>query len=143
MLNRTHVSRAILAVVVSAAAWWVPAAADARTETKDANADGTIDTWVTYDSRGGIEKVAIDKSRRDGKPDTWRYYRDGRIYKKEWDRNFDGRPDFRVIEEKGRFVEKQYDDDHDGTFEKIQKAPRRGSTGITKTYANQREDSQF
>ncbi|MBI4352433.1 MAG: hypothetical protein HY593_00755 [Candidatus Omnitrophica bacterium] len=102
---------------------------------KDSNFDRKIDTWVEYDDKGFPSLIASDKQRKDGKPDTWRYLRNGLVYKREWDRNFDGKPDFRTIEIHNRLVEKQYDDDFDGRFEKVEKPPKRGSTGIAKTTA--------
>jgi hypothetical protein len=45
----------------------------------------------------GEQVVAKDRARRDGKPDYWVYYRDGKIYKREWDRNFDGKADLRIF----------------------------------------------
>ena len=82
------------------------------------------------------ERVVVkDKFRHDGKPDYWVYSRNGKTYKREWDRNFDGKPDFRVLEEERRLIEKQYDDNFDGRFEKTVKKPEKGSSGRTKTTA--------
>ena len=99
---------------------------------KDANFDGKTDTWTNYDETGNATVIAVDKH-KDGKPDYWRYYKNGKIYKREYDRNFDGKLDFRILEENGRLVEKQYDDNFDGKFEKIIKAPSKGSVLKVKT----------
>ncbi len=60
------------------------------------------------------EHVEVLDKNKDGKPDTWYYYRNGAIYKKEYDRNFDGRPDFGIVIEGQQFAEKKYDDNFDG-----------------------------
>ena len=102
-------------------------------KTADSHHDGKIDTWTTYDAKGNVMVVAIDSKRKDGKPDYWKYYRNGKIYKREWDRNFDGKPDLRVLEENGRVIKTQYDNNFDGKFEKIVKAPKQGSVISVKT----------
>ena len=99
----------------------------------DRNHDGKIDTWTTYDTKGNVKVVAIDSKRQDGKPDYWKYYRNGKIVKREWDRNFDGKPDLQVLEENSRLIETQYDNNFDGKFEKTVKAPAKGSVISVKT----------
>ena len=81
-----------------------------------------------------VERVEAVDDNRDGRPDKW-IHTDGkgRVFLKEWDRNHDGKPDLKVFESNGRFTEKHYDDNFDGVFEKIVKAPKKGSTGRTKT----------
>ena len=112
-----------------------PLDAAPRTEKKDTNGDGKTDAWLNFDAAGNLAVEAMDKSRRDGKPDAWVYYRRGAVYQKEWDRNFDGKPDFRVLERDKKLLEKQYDDDFDGKFEKTVKAPEKGASGKTRTTA--------
>ena len=90
---------------------------------------------LTHAADSGEKVVAKDRARHDGKPDYWVYYRHGKVYKREWDRNFDGKPDFRILEENHQLVEKQYDDNFDGKYEKIVKKPEKGSSGQTKTTA--------
>ena len=109
-----------------------PAAPDSFEKVRDRDGDGVIDTWTTYDSKGNATTAAIDQH-KDGKPDYWKYYRNGKIYKREWDRNFDGKPDLRVLEENGRLIMTQYDNNFDGVFEKTVKAPRKGSVVNVKT----------
>ena len=103
-------------------------------EKLDKNKDGKIDTWTTRDENGNITLIASDRH-IDGLPDYWIYLdpKDGSVFKREWDRNFDGRADFRTLEHQHRLIEKQYDDNFDGRFETIQKAPPRGSAGRAKT----------
>lgn len=93
-------------------------AAESKPEGKDSDHNGKLDTWVSYDTKGDPEVIADDNNHADGKPHHWRYYKDGAVYKREWDRNFDGKADFRTLETKSRLLEKQYDDDFDGEFEK-------------------------
>ena len=99
----------------------------------DSHHDGKIDTWTTYDAKGDVMVIAMDTKRKDGKPDYWKYYRKGKIYKREWDRNFDGKPDLRVLEVNGRVIETQYDNNFDNKFEKVIKAPKIGSVISVKT----------
>ncbi len=101
-------------------------------KTSDSNGDGKIDTWSTYDSSGELIEVAQDKH-RDGRPHSWKYYRNGKVYKREWDRNFDGKPDIRVFEENGRTIKTEYDNNFDGKFEKVVKAPEAGTMPKIKT----------
>ncbi len=100
-----------------------------KVEKKDTNEDGKTDTWLTYGTTGELVLEASDKSRGDGKPDRWVYYRNGAVTQREWDLNFDGKPDFRTLEVDKKFLEKQYDDNFEGKFEKFVKAPIRGSSG--------------
>ncbi len=104
-----------------------------NTAEKDADFDGKVDTWIKYDSKGLPELISRDRYRKDGKSDYWLYLRNSSIYMREWDRNFDGKPDFRTYEREHKLLEKRYDDNFDGKFEKIVKAPGRGSTGRIKT----------
>ncbi len=85
-----------------------------------------------------VETVELKKNKR-GKVDRWLYRKDGLVYKREYDRNGDGKPDFRVVEDHGRFIQKEYDLKYDGTFDKIEKAEPRGSSGRIKTAANGNE----
>jgi len=101
---------------------------------RDSDYNGKIDTWMKYDATGAPIVISSDR-RVDGKPDYWIYLKNGLIYLREWDRNFDGKPDFRSLEKNHRLIEKHYDDNFDGKFEKIVKAPERGSTGRIKTTA--------
>ncbi len=103
---------------------------------KDTNFDGKIDTWTDYDASGYPVLVAKDK-RGHGKPDTWIHAKNGSVEMREWDRNFDGKPDFRSKERGGHLIEKQYDNNFDGKFEKIEKAPQKGTILKTQTRASQ------
>ncbi len=95
---------------------------------KDTTGDKRVDTWVKYSEKTGkVEMMAFDR-RNDGRADTWQYFKNDVIYKREWDRNFDGKPDLRIIEEDTRLLEKQYDNDFDGVFEKIIPAPKKRNT---------------
>ena len=118
-----------LSFIVLSAAF---AATDPSIKTRDRDGDGTIDTWTTYDSNGNAIVSAIDQH-KDGKPDYWKYYRNGKITKREWDRNFDGKPDLRVLEENGHVIMTQYDNNFDGKYEKTVKAPLKGSVISVKT----------
>lgn len=87
-------------------------------------------------SRRPVETVETRKNKK-GKIDRWIYRRDGVVYKREYDRNGDGRADFRVLEDHGIFLQKEYDLRYDGTFDKIEKAPARGSSGRVKTISGE------
>lgn len=108
------------------------AAPNISQKTRDRDGDGVVDTWTTYDAKGNASVVAIDQH-KDGKPDYWKYYANGKIVKREWDRNFDGKPDLRVLEDNGHWVMTQYDNNFDGIFEKTVRAPEKGSTISVKT----------
>ena len=101
---------------------------------RDSDYNGKIDTWIKYDATGAPIVIGSDRHGR-GKPDYWIYLKNGRIYMREWDRNFDGMPDFRTLEEDHRLIEKLYDDNFDGKFERTVKAPAKGETGKTRTTA--------
>ena len=81
------------------------------------------------------ERVETKDKNNDGKADTWYYYKNNAVYKKEYDRNFDGRADFGIVIEGQRLVEKNYDDNFDGKYEKTVKKPEKGATGRIQTTA--------
>ncbi len=82
-------------------------------------------SWVSYDAQGRPAMIADDAGKKDGKPHHWRYYRDGKVYRREWDRNFDGKPDLKIMEQNGVLTQKSYDDNFDGVFEKTEKFPQK------------------
>lgn len=90
----------------------------------DTNKDGLPDLWATYDRQGALSVAADDGEHRDGKPHHWRYFRGGRVYRREWDRNFDGRADLRIEESGGRMTQRQSDDNYDGRFERNERFPK-------------------
>ena len=81
------------------------------------------------------EHVESKDKNKDGKADTWYYYKGKTIYKKEYDRNFDGRADFGIVVDDKQMIEKKYDDNFDGKFEKTVKKPEKGATGRIQTSA--------
>jgi|GEM_PF-1744455 len=101
----------------------------ASPETRDDNRDGVIDKWIERGTDGSLLSVADDGKKKDGKPHHWVYYQAGSVFKREWDRNGDGRADLRILEQRKRFIEKSYDDNFDGTFDRTERAPKRGSSG--------------
>ncbi len=118
----------VLFLLVAAPAW----AAD-RVEKKDTNGDGRIDTWTTTDKAGVPLEIRSDRSHKDGKVDRWVYFKNGKMVRTEWDRNFDGKPDFKVFQDGTRLIEKQYDDNFDGKYERTVKAPEKGTVDSTST----------
>ena len=90
---------------------------------QDTNKDGKPDLWASYDKGGYLTVAADDSEHRDGRPHHWRYFRAGKVYRREWDRNFDNKADLVILEKDGRMVEKKQDDNFDGRFEKSEKFP--------------------
>ncbi|HTL69671.1 MAG TPA: hypothetical protein VL404_00100 [Candidatus Eisenbacteria bacterium] len=101
----------------------------------DVDGDGKADLWEDYEPGGAVKTIARDRARHDGKPDYWVYLSSGRIYRRDYDRNFDGKPDLKSFEDNHRFLRKEYDDNFDGKFERTVKSPQRGETGIARTSA--------
>lgn len=99
----------------------------------DVDGNGKADLWEDYEPGGAVKTVARDRARKDGKPDYWVYLTKGRIYRRDYDRNFDGKPDLKSFEDNHRFLRKEYDDNFDGTFEKTVKTPAKGASGIART----------
>lgn len=129
--------RKIFLLVSAGLAAFTPlVAAVTTTETKDTNGDGKTDVWTTRDDKGYATMVATDKHKK-GMPTHWVYYKNGKEYKREWDRNFDGKADFRIYERDGRVMKKEYDDNFDGVFGKVEKPFTKGSDGRIKTMASQ------
>ncbi len=103
----------------------------------DANRDGKIDTVILYYFTGVPAMISFDRN-ADEKPDRWTFFKNGIIYKREWDRNFDGLPDYRILfSTKSDFrsdantqmqsFTKQYDNNNDGVFEVTVKGEKRSS----------------
>lgn len=82
----------------------------------DADRDGRPEQFFTYGTQGGVESAFSDTN-RDGRIDTWQYYRDGVLYRAEQDRNHDGKVDARLAYDDGRNSRTLVDDDGDGHFE--------------------------
>jgi dihydrofolate reductase len=101
----------------------------------DSDYDGIFETVIDYYFTGVPAAIKIDRD-GDGDSDSARYFKNGFLYKREWDRNGDGQPDFRVIYQLGpdlrpessegyqRLV-KQYDTDFDGVFDRDVEARRK------------------
>lgn len=85
---------------------------EATHEKADTDADGRIDTWITF-ARGRIAKVEQDVT-GDGLPDEVRFYVDGQLSRVQRDTNKNGKPDVWEIYEKGRLQRMGVDLDHDG-----------------------------
>ena len=99
----------------------------------DLDGNGKPDLWEEYEPGGAVKMVARDRARKDGKPDYWVYLKNGKVYRRDYDRNFDGKPDMKSYEDDHRFLRKEYDDNFDGKFEKTVKTPEKGSSGIART----------
>jgi hypothetical protein len=103
--------------------WCAASAFAAGDPGQDTNKDGKPDLWASYDKNGFLTVAADDSEHRDGRPHHWRYFRAGKVYRREWDRNFDNKADLIILEKGGRMVEKKQDDNFDGRFEKSEKFP--------------------
>jgi hypothetical protein len=88
------VSLALVCTIAVAMSVWPSAIG--RMQTEDTNHDGSPDVWRYYDARGELTHVAID-SNFDGHPDRDEQYREGSLWRRETDRNFDERVD--LVEE--------------------------------------------
>lgn len=60
--------------------------------TLDMNNDGNIDTWIYRDENEIIQKAIMDKT-RNGHPDSWELFKNGRAYFSQEDHDGDGRVD--------------------------------------------------
>jgi hypothetical protein len=87
-------SLAVACMIAVAVSVWPSAIG--RMQTEDTNHDGSPDVWRYYDARGELTHVAID-SNFDGHPDRDEQYREGSLWRRETDRNFDERVD--LVEE--------------------------------------------
>lgn len=58
----------------------------------DTNGDKKTDKWVHDNIYDKTIEIDYDTN-GDGKPDVWEYYKDGKVYKREIDADFDGKPD--------------------------------------------------
>ena len=99
------------------------------TAEKSTRHNGIVDVWIKYYFNGVPSMIARDAN-GDGKPDYWRYTKNGFVYKREWDRNHDGKPDvrflydvkpdLRLVADENRLIEREYDRNFDGSFETVQ-----------------------
>jgi len=55
--------------------------------------DGKLTVWNFYGEKGELIKKARDTS-KDGRPDTWEYYADGKLVRIGYDKDGDGRPEY-------------------------------------------------
>lgn len=85
-------------------------------QTIDVDRDGRPEQTLTYDKQGNVDSASID-SNRDGRIDTWQYYRRGALHLTEQDRNHDGEVDAKSELKAGRQVRLIMDNDFDGRFE--------------------------
>lgn len=101
----------------------------------DTNGDKRPDVWIKYYFTGLPASIACDRN-GDGQAEMWKYFKNGFIYKREWDRNHDGKPDYRILfdvkpdfrptgKTEEQAIEKQYDNDFDGKFEKDVKTSKK------------------
>ena len=63
-----------------------------RLETKDSRKDGKIDNWL-YRDENRVPVKWIRDSNRDGRPDAWSFFKNGKAFLDEDDTDHDGRVD--------------------------------------------------
>lgn len=85
-------------------------------QTIDEDRDGRPEQTITYDKQGRIDSAFSDTN-RDGRIDSWQYYRRGLLHRTEQDRNNDGEVDAKSAYDGGRQVRLEMDNDGDGHFE--------------------------
>ena len=93
-----------------------------RLETKDSKKDGIIDNWL-YRDRNGVPVKWIRDRNRDGRPDAWSFFKDGKAFIEEEDSDNDGKVDLIQIRirdpqgEKERYLMLVLKDNRNNTFE--------------------------
>ncbi|MBI4431420.1 MAG: hypothetical protein HY587_06885 [Candidatus Omnitrophica bacterium] len=71
---------------------------------RDLDRDNVFDFKEFFDESTRLEHSEQDTN-EDGKPDVWKYYKDGNLTHREIDSNFDGKPDrTQTFDEKGELV---------------------------------------
>ncbi|MFO7713674.1 hypothetical protein [Desulfosarcina sp.] len=87
-------------------------------QTIDENRDGRPEQTITYNQQGTVDS-ALSDTNRDGRIDSWQYYRRGALSRTQQDRNHDGKVDAKSEYDGGRQIRLIMDNDGDGHFETL------------------------
>jgi hypothetical protein len=100
-------------------------------EIKDLNNDGVADLWIYYSPQKPAEVLRQEESSKlDGRVDTWSYFKDGKLVRRDVDNNGHGRPDAVFYYDDQKIVREERDetdqgrmtyraDYHDGRIAKV------------------------
>ncbi|MGH7927365.1 MAG: hypothetical protein ACREQV_06195, partial [Candidatus Binatia bacterium] len=113
-----------------------PAAPFKNVEIKDLNNDGIADLWIYYNPQKLGEVLRQEEaSELDGRVDTWSYFKDGRLVRRDVDNHGHGRPDRVYYYDDQKIVREERDetgqgrmtyraDYEDGRVAKVERATR-------------------
>jgi hypothetical protein len=92
-----------------------PRTAFKNVEIKDLNNDGIADLWIYYNPRNPGEVLREEESSQlDGRVDTWSYFRDGNLVRRDVDNHGYGRPDSVYYYNDRKIVREERDEAGDG-----------------------------
>jgi hypothetical protein len=116
-------------------------------EVKDLNKDGIADLWIYYHPQNPGEVLRQEKaSKLDGRVDTWSYFREGKLVRRDIDNHGHGRPDTVYYYDEQKMVREERDeagegrityraDYRDGRVARVERATRgSGRTDVWITY---------
>jgi hypothetical protein len=105
-------------------------------EIKDLNNDGIADLWIYYSPQKPDEVLRQEESSKlDGRVDTWSYFKDGKLVRRDVDNHGHGRPDAIYYYDDQKIVREERDetgqgrmtyraDYHDGRVARVEKETR-------------------
>jgi hypothetical protein len=116
-------------------------------EIKDLNNDGVADLWIYYSPQKPAEVLRQEESSKlDGRVDTWSYFKNGKLVRRDVDNNGHGRPDAVFYYDDQKIVREERDetgqgrmtyraDYHDGRVAKVARETQgNGRPGLWVTY---------
>ncbi len=84
-------------------------------EIKDLNNDGVADLWIYYNPQIPVEVLRQEESTKlDGRVDTWSYFKDGRLVRRDVDNQGNGRPDAVYYYDDQKIVREERDESRQG-----------------------------
>jgi hypothetical protein len=116
-------------------------------EIKDLNNDGVADLWIYYSPQRPAEVLRQEESSKmDGRVDTWSYFKDGKLVRRDVDHHGNGRPDAIYYYDDQKIVREERDeaghgrmtyraDYQDGRLAKVERETRgNGRSDLWVTY---------
>jgi hypothetical protein len=86
-------------------------------EIRDVNGDGVPDLWIYYNPKIPDEIIRQEESTRgDGRVDTWSYFKDGMMVRREVDNQQLGRPDTVYFYDNDKLVREERDETGQGSM---------------------------
>ena len=85
-------------------------------EVRDVNGDGVPDLWIYYNPQRPSEIIRQEEaSQADGRVNTWSYFKDGKMVRREVDNKQSGRPDTVYFYDNDKIIREERDEAGQGT----------------------------